>query len=58
MGDVKSKTFIDANTLILLYIGLTTFAGQNFFGTNTARKITATTTGSSDGGSDHHDSWN
>ncbi len=56
MGDVKSKTFIDSNASSATYVAVaarptTTFTLANSsFGTNTARKITATTSGSSDGG--------
>ena len=55
MGDVKSKTFIDDNAESATYVAVaarptTTFTLANTsFGTNTARKITATTAGSSDG---------
>tara|TARA_R100000005_G_scaffold95614_1_gene77867 strand:+ start:334 stop:936 length:603 start_codon:yes stop_codon:yes gene_type:complete len=55
MGDVKSKTFIDTNASSNTYVAVaarptTTFTLANSsFGTNTARKITATTAGSSDG---------
>tara|TARA_Y100000289_G_scaffold57823_1_gene62550 strand:+ start:121 stop:714 length:594 start_codon:yes stop_codon:yes gene_type:complete len=51
MGDVKSKTFIDANASSATYVAVaarptTTFTLANSsFGTNTARKITATTLG-------------
>jgi hypothetical protein len=56
MGDVKSKTFIDANASSNTFVAVaaqptTTFTlAKTSFGTNTARKITATTSGSSDGG--------
>ena len=56
MGDVKSKTFIDTNASSATFVAAaaqptTTFTlAKSSFGTNTARKITATTTGSSDGG--------
>ena len=56
MGDVKSKTFIDTNASSGTFVAAaaqptTTFTlAKTSFGTNTARKITATTTGSSDGG--------
>lgn len=55
MGDVKSKTFIDANASSATYVAVaarptTTFTLANSsFGTNTARKITATTSGTGDG---------
>ena len=51
MGDVKSKTFIDANASSNTYVAAaarptSTFTLANTsFGTNTARKITATTLG-------------
>ena len=51
MGDVKSKTFIDSNASSNTYVAVaarptTTFTLANTsFGTNTARKITATTLG-------------
>ena len=56
MGDVKSKTFIDTNASSASFVAAaaqptTTFTlAKSSFGTNTARKITATTPGSSDGG--------
>jgi|TARA_R100001463_G_scaffold67828_1_gene121276 hypothetical protein len=56
MGDVKSKTFIDSNASSTTFVAAaaqptTTFTlAKTSFGTNTARKITATTSGSSDGG--------
>jgi len=56
IGDVKSKTFIDANASTATFVAAaaqptTTFTlAKTSFGTNTARKITATTSGSSDGG--------
>ena len=52
MGDVKSKTFLDTNASSTTYVAAaarptTTFTLANTsFGTNTARKITAKTTGS------------
>ncbi len=55
MGDVKSKTFIDSNASSATFVAAaaqptTTFTlAKTSFGTNTARKITATTSGSSDG---------
>ena len=55
MGDVKSKTFIDANASSNTFVAAaarptTTFTlAKTFFGTNTARKITATTLGSESG---------
>jgi len=55
MGDVKSKTFIDSNASSNTYVAVaarptTTFTLANSsFGTNTARKITATTLGSESG---------
>ena len=55
MGDVKSKIFIDSNAASATYVAVaarptTTFTVANSsFGTNTARKITATTSGSGDG---------
>ena len=51
MGDVKSKTFIDSNASSNTYVAAaarptSTFTLANTsFGTNTARKITATTLG-------------
>ncbi len=56
MGDVKSKTFLDTNASAADYVATaarptTTFTLANSsFGTNTARKITATTAGTSDNG--------
>ena len=56
MGDVKAKTFIDDNASSTTYVAAaatpaTTFTlANNSFGTNTGRKITATTTNTSDGG--------
>ena len=56
MGDVKSKTFLDTNASSTTYVAAaarptTTFTLANTsFGTNTARKITATTAGTSDNG--------
>jgi len=55
MGDVKSKTFIDSNASSNTYVAAaarptTTFTlAKTSFGTNTARKITATTLGSESG---------
>ena len=55
MGDVKSKTFIDDNASSATYVAVaarptSTFTLANSsFGTNTARKITATTSGTGDG---------
>jgi hypothetical protein len=55
MGDVKSKTFIDANASSNTFVAAaarptTTFTlAKTSFGTNTARKITATTLGSESG---------
>jgi len=55
MGDVKSKTFIDANASSNTYVAAaarptTTFTlAKTSFGTNTARKITATTLGDESG---------
>lgn len=55
IGDVKSKTFIDANASSNTFVAVaaqptTTFTLANTsFGSNTARKITATTSGSGDG---------
>ena len=55
MGDVKTKTFIDDNASSATYVAAaatpaTTFTLANSsFGTNTGRKITATTSGSGDG---------
>ena len=56
MGDVKSKIFIDDNASTATFVAAaaqptTTFTlAKTSFGTNTGRKITATTSGSSDGG--------
>ncbi len=56
MGDVKSKTFLDTNASSATYVAAaaqptSTFTLANTsFGTNTARKITATTAGTSDNG--------
>ena len=56
MGDVKSKTFIDSNASSTTFVAAaarptTTFTlAKTSFGTNTARKITATTSGTGDGG--------
>jgi len=56
MGDVKSKTFIDSNASSNTYVAVaarptSTFTlANNSFGTNTARKITATTSGTGDSG--------
>ena len=55
MGDVKSKIFIDDNASSATYVAVaarptSTFTLANSsFGTNTARKITATTSGTGDG---------
>ena len=55
MGDVKSKTFIDSNASSNTYVAAaarptTTFTlAKTSFGTNTARKITATTLGDETG---------
>jgi len=55
MGDVKTKTFIDDNASSATYVAAaatpaTTFTLANSsFGTNTGRKITATTSGTGDG---------
>ena len=55
MGDVKTKTFIDDNASSATYVAAaaqptSTFTLANTsFGTNTGRKITATTSGSGDG---------
>ena len=55
MGDVKSKTFIDSNASSNTFVAAaarptTTFTlAKTSFGTNTARKITATTLGSESG---------
>jgi len=55
MGDVKSKTFIDSNASSNTYVAAaarptTTFTlAKTSFGTNTARKITATTLGDESG---------
>jgi|TARA_Y100000114_G_scaffold149521_1_gene163768 hypothetical protein len=55
MGDVKSKIFIDDNASTATFVAAaaqptTTFTlAKTSFGTNTGRKITATTSGSSDG---------
>ena len=56
MGDVKSKTFLDTNASSATFVAAaarptTTFTlAKTSFGTNTARKITATTAGTSDNG--------
>ena len=56
MGDVKSKTFIDTNASSTTFVATaaqptSTFTLANSsFGTNTARKITATTAGTGDNG--------
>ena len=56
MGDVKSKTFLDTNASSATYVAAaaqptSTFTLANTsFGTNTARKITATTAGTGDNG--------
>ena len=55
MGDVKTKTFIDDNASSATYVAAAAQPTSTFtlaatsFGTNTGRKITATTSGSSDG---------
>ena len=55
MGDVKSKIFIDDNASTATFVAAaaqptTTFTlAKSSFGTNTGRKITATTSGSGDG---------
>ena len=56
MGDVKTKTFIDDNASSATYVAAAAQPTSTFtlaatsFGTNTGRKITATTSGSGDGG--------
>ena len=56
IGDVKSKTFLDTNASSATYVAAaaqptSTFTLANTsFGTNTARKITATTAGTGDNG--------
>ena len=56
MGDVKTKTFIDDNASSATFVAAaarptTTFTlAKSSFGTNTGRKITATTAGTSDNG--------
>ena len=56
IGDVKSKTFIDANAASATFVAAaaqptSTFTLANTsFGTNTARKINATTAGTGDNG--------
>ena len=56
MGDVKSKTFLDTNASSATFVAAaaqptSTFTLANSsFGTNTARKITATTAGTGDNG--------
>ena len=56
MGDVKSKTFIDTNASSATFVAAAAQPTSTFtlaktsFGTNTARKITATTSGTSDNG--------
>ena len=56
MGDVKSKTFLDTNAASATYVAAaarptSTFTLANTsFGTNTARKINATTSGTADNG--------
>ena len=56
MGDVKSKTFIDTNASSATFVAAAAQPTSTFtlaktsFGTNTARKITATTAGTSDNG--------
>ena len=55
MGDVKTKTFIDDNASSATYVAAAAQPTSTFtlaassFGTNTGRKITATTSGSGDG---------
>ena len=55
MGDVKTKTFIDDNASSATFVAAaaqptSTFTlAKSSFGTNTGRKITATTSGSGDG---------
>ena len=56
MGDVKTKTFIDDNASSATYVAAaaqptSTFTlAKSSFGTNTGRKITATTAGTGDNG--------
>ena len=56
MGDVKSKTFIDTNASSATFVAAAAQPTSTFtlaktsFGTNSARKITATTAGTSDNG--------
>ena len=56
IGDVKSKTFIDTNASSATFVAAAAQPTSTFtlaktsFGTNTARKITATTAGTSDNG--------
>ena len=56
MGDVKTKTFIDDNASSATFVAAaarptSTFTlAKSSFGTNTGRKITATTAGTSDNG--------
>ena len=56
MGDVKSKTFIDTNASSATFVAAAAQPTSTFtlaktsFGTNTARKITATTAGTGDNG--------
>ena len=56
MGDVKSKTFLDTNASSATFVAAAAQPTSTFtlaktsFGTNTARKITATTTGTGDNG--------
>ena len=58
MGDVKTKTFIDDNASSATYVAAaaTSLSTSTFtlaatsFGTNTGRKITATTSGTGDNG--------
>ena len=55
MGDVKTKTFIDDNASSTTFVAAAAQPTSTFtlaatsFGTNTGRKITATTSGSGDG---------
>ena len=55
MGDVKTKTFIDDNASSATFVAAAAQPTSTFtlaatsFGTNTGRKITATTSGSGDG---------
>ena len=56
IGDVKSKTFIDTNASSATFVAAAAQPTSTFtlaktsFGTNTARKITATTAGTGDNG--------